>query len=71
MSKKYRPQFFADVIGQPQVTDTLKNEPEPQGKLYPRDIGRILQNYLKVNIRELEVEINQQIEQQKGNKMEE
>lgn len=24
--RKYRPQFFADVIGQPQVTDTLKNE---------------------------------------------
>ncbi|MBR2252095.1 MAG: hypothetical protein IJ881_06815, partial [Neisseriaceae bacterium] len=39
------------------------------GKLYSGDISRILQNYLKVNIRELEVEINQQIEQQKGNKM--
>ncbi len=24
--RKYRPRFFADVIGQPQVTDTLKNE---------------------------------------------
>ena len=24
--RKYRPKFFADVIGQPQVTDTLKNE---------------------------------------------
>ena len=42
---------------------------ERSGKLYSGDIGRILQNYLKVNIRELEVEINQQIEQQKGNKM--
>ena len=42
---------------------------EPNRKLYSGDIGRILQNYLKVNIRELEVEINQQIEQQKGNKM--
>ena len=59
-----------NTLGYPSsVADTLKNEPEPQGKLYPRDIGRILQNYLKVNIRELEVEINQQIEQQKGNKM--
>ncbi|MBP3222137.1 MAG: hypothetical protein J6M43_08905 [Neisseriaceae bacterium] len=42
---------------------------EPNRKLYSGDISRILQNYLKVNIRELEVEINQQIEQQKGNKM--
>ncbi|MBR3426217.1 MAG: hypothetical protein IKG79_09315 [Neisseriaceae bacterium] len=42
---------------------------ELSGKLYSGDISRILQNYLKVNIRELEVEINQQIEQQKGNKM--
>ena len=42
---------------------------ERSGKLYSGDISRILQNYLKVNIRELEVEINQQIEQQKGNKM--
>ena len=42
---------------------------EQNRKLYSGDIGRILQNYLKVNIRELEVEINQQIEQQKGNKM--
>ncbi|MBR2177296.1 MAG: DNA polymerase III subunit gamma/tau, partial [Clostridia bacterium] len=24
--RKYRPRFFADVIGQPQVTNTLKNE---------------------------------------------
>lgn len=24
--RKYRPRFFADVIGQPQVTDTLRNE---------------------------------------------
>ncbi len=24
--RKYRPRFFADVIGQPQVTETLKNE---------------------------------------------
>ena len=24
--RKYRPKYFADVIGQPQVTDTLKNE---------------------------------------------
>ena len=24
--RKYRPKFFADVIGQPQITDTLKNE---------------------------------------------
>ena len=24
--RKYRPRVFADVIGQPQVTDTLKNE---------------------------------------------
>ncbi len=24
--RKYRPRYFADVIGQPQVTDTLKNE---------------------------------------------
>ncbi|MGN1457861.1 MAG: DNA polymerase III subunit gamma/tau [Acutalibacteraceae bacterium] len=24
--RKYRPQFFADVVGQPQVTQTLKNE---------------------------------------------
>ena len=24
--RKYRPQFFADVVGQPQVTVTLKNE---------------------------------------------
>ena len=24
--RKYRPKFFADVIGQPQVTETLKNE---------------------------------------------
>ena len=53
------------------VAETLKNEPEPQGKLYPRDTGRILQNFLKVNISQLEVEINQQIEQQKGNKMDE
>ena len=61
-----------NTLGYPSsVADTLKNEPEPQGKLYPRDTGRILQNYLKVNIRELEVEINQQIEQQKGNKMDE
>ena len=44
---------------------------ERSGKLYSGDVGRILQNYLKVNIRELEVEINQQIEQQKGNKMDE
>ena len=43
---------------------------EQNRKLYSGDIGRILQNYLKVNIRELEVEINQQIEQ-KGNKMDE
>ena len=61
-----------NTLGYPSsVADTLKNEPEPQGKLYPRDTGRILQNYLKVNIRELEVEINQQIEQLKGNKMDE
>ena len=44
---------------------------EQNRKLYSGDIGRILQNYLKVNIPELEVEINQQIEQQKGNKMDE
>ncbi len=24
--RKYRPRFFADVVGQPQVTDTLRNE---------------------------------------------
>ena len=24
--RKYRPQYFADVVGQPQVTVTLKNE---------------------------------------------
>ena len=24
--RKYRPQLFADVVGQPQVTVTLKNE---------------------------------------------
>ncbi|MBQ9183341.1 MAG: hypothetical protein IJ143_06135, partial [Neisseriaceae bacterium] len=44
---------------------------EPNRKLYSGDVGRILQNYLKVNIQQLEVEINQQIEQQKGNKMDE
>ena len=33
---------------------------EPNRKLYSRDTGRILQNYLKVNISQLEVEINQQ-----------
>ena len=44
---------------------------ERSGKLYSGDIGRILQNYLKVNIPELEIELNQQIEQQKGNKMDE
>ncbi|MBR5940873.1 MAG: hypothetical protein IKZ88_06395, partial [Neisseriaceae bacterium] len=44
---------------------------EQNRKLYSGDIGRILQNYLKVNIPELEIELNQQIEQQKGNKMDE
>ena len=53
------------------VAETLKNEPEPQGKLYPRDTGRILQNFLKVNISQLEIDLNQQIEQMKGNKMDE
>ena len=43
---------------------------ERSRKLYSGDTGRILQNYLKVNISQLEVEINQQIEQ-KGNKMDE
>ena len=57
-----------NTLGYPSsVADTLKNEPEPQGKLYPRDTGRILQKFLKVNIHQLEIELNQQIEQQKGN----
>ncbi|MBQ9619088.1 MAG: hypothetical protein IJR44_01200, partial [Neisseriaceae bacterium] len=61
-----------NTLGYPSsVADTLKNEPEPQGKLYPRDTGRILQKFLKVNIHQLEIELNQQIEQEKGNKMDE
>ena len=61
-----------NTLGYPSsVADTLKNEPEPQGKLYPRDTGRILQKFLKVNIHQLEIELNQQIEQVKGNKMDE
>ena len=42
---------------------------EPNRKLYSGDIGRILQKFLKVNIHQLEIELNQQIEQEKGNKM--
>lgn len=42
---------------------------EQNRKLYSRDTGRILQNYLKVNISQLEIDLNQQIEQMKGNKM--
>ena len=46
------------------VAETLKNEPEPQGKLYPIDTGRILQNFLKVNISQLEQELKTMENQQ-------
>ncbi|MBO7555201.1 MAG: hypothetical protein J6T41_04440, partial [Neisseriaceae bacterium] len=44
---------------------------EQSRKLYSGDTGRILQNFLKVNISQLEIDLNQQIEQMKGNKMDE